>query len=184
MLRLLISDFDGTLVDTFRANLKAYQHAFSDVGLQLTEDAYRKCFGLRFERFMAEMGINSKSVRQTIRNQKRIYYPRFFDNLKVNIPLVELIDTFHQKGGMTAIASTARRENLENALSFTGIRDTFDLIVAGDDIKEGKPSPEIYTATMSRMQTKPEETLIFEDSSVGLLAAQNSGARVIKVEIL
>ena len=52
MIKAIITDFDGTLVDTFEANLRAYQQAFADQGLSLTSDTYRECFGYRFERFM------------------------------------------------------------------------------------------------------------------------------------
>ena len=47
-IKLLIVDFDGTLVDTFRANFMAYQEAFNQVGLALKEVDYRHCFGFRF----------------------------------------------------------------------------------------------------------------------------------------
>ena len=52
MIRAIITDFDGTLVDTFDANLKAYQKAFGEVGVVLSEEKYRECFGFRFDRFM------------------------------------------------------------------------------------------------------------------------------------
>ena len=54
MIKAVITDFDGTLVDTFKANLHAYQEAFDEVGLILTEEQYRECFGFRFEKFMRE----------------------------------------------------------------------------------------------------------------------------------
>ena len=55
MIRAIITDFDGTLVDTFDANLKAYQKAFGEVGVVLSEEKYRECFGFRFDRFMEVM---------------------------------------------------------------------------------------------------------------------------------
>ena len=55
MIHTIITDFDGTLVDTFKANLLAYQMAFHEVGMTLTEEKYKDCFGYRFECFMAAM---------------------------------------------------------------------------------------------------------------------------------
>lgn len=183
MIKLLISDFDGTLVDTFEANYRAYQKAFAKVNLSLTEEDYRCCFGYRFERFMEEMGIDDQQVAHIIREAKKQYYPDYFSCLKINTPLVELISTFHHQGGKTAIASTARRENLENALKHTKLYSIFDLILAGDEVKQGKPSPEIYEKVMQKMSVSPKETLIFEDSDVGIQAARNSMAHFMIIRI-
>lgn len=60
--KLLITDFDGTLVDTFEANFLAYQMAFDKYGLELTEQQYRDCFGFRFDDFMTHMGISNYSA--------------------------------------------------------------------------------------------------------------------------
>lgn len=181
MIKLIISDFDGTLVDTFEANLRAYQQTFNEVNLSLSAEEYRRCFGFRFERFMSEMGITDEQTKKKIRENKKNHYPNYFNYLKINTSLVELISTFHANGGKTAIASTASRENLENALQHTKLYSMFDLILAGEEVIHGKPSPEIYEKVMKKMGILPKETLIFEDSEVGLQAAKDSGAHFIKI---
>lgn len=181
MIKAIITDFDGTLVDTFEANLRAYQEAFESVGLELSRERYRECFGYRFDRFMSEMGISDSKVASQIREAKKEAYPRHFNCLKPNRNLIELIDTFHKMGGLTAIASTARRENLMNAVAHLKIAEAFDLIYAAQDVKQGKPSPEIYVNAMQALGVKPQETLIFEDSPVGLEAAKASGAMCVPV---
>ena len=57
----------------------------------------------------------------------------------------------------------------------------FDLILAGIDVKKGKPEPEIYIKSMAALGVTPEETLIFEDSDIGIETAIASGARYIRV---
>ena len=179
MISAIITDFDGTLVDTFEANLHAYQKAFNGVGLNLTAEKYRQCFGFRFERFMTAVGITDEQKRNYIREAKKEYYPQFFEYLKPNKALIELINGFHRMGGKTAIASTARQENLMNAVTHLEIGEMFDLVYAGIDVKQGKPSPEIYLKAMEALGVKPDETLIFEDSEVGIEAAWASGANYI-----
>ncbi len=181
MIKAIITDFDGTLVDTFEANLKAYQEAFHVVGIQLTQERYRECFGYRFDRFMSAMGVFDDHVATKIRELKKEVYPKYFSYLKPNNSLVELISSFHTMGGKTAIASTARRENLMNAVNYLGIADAFDLIYAAQDVKNGKPSPEIYLNAMETLGVKSNEVMIFEDSPVGIEAAKASGARYIPV---
>ena len=179
--KLLITDFDGTLVDTFAANYAAYNKAFSEVGLSITEEQYRKCFGYRFERFMTEMGVVDVTVASKIRSLKGRYYPEFFDRLVVNRPLLEFLRAFRRGGAKTAIASTARRINLENALAYIGADGDFDLILAGEDVKDGKPSPEIYQTAVERMGVLPSEAIVFEDSAVGFAAAEAAGICHVKV---
>lgn len=176
MINAIITDFDGTLVDTFEANLRAYQKAFNDIGLNLTTEKYRQCFGFRFERFMMAIDITDERTSNYIREAKKEYYPQFFKYLTPNKALIELIDGFHRMGGKTAIASTARRENLMNVVNHLGIGELFDLIYAGVDVRQGKPSPEIYNKVMEALNVVPGETLIFEDSEVGIEAAKASGA--------
>lgn len=181
MLKLLITDLDGSLVDTFDSNLRAYQKAFQSVGLALTERQYRECFGLRFERFMASMGISDRDVITSIQETKKRIYPNYFDALRLNKPLMELIQSFRIMGGKTAIASTARRENLMHVLEYLGIVNFFDLIFSGYDVANGKPAPDIYVRTMKEMGALPSETMIFEDSEVGIEAAKASGALCVRV---
>ena len=176
MINAIITDFDGTLVDTFEANLRAYQRAFSEVGLNLTAEKYRQCFGYRFERFMMAMAVTDERTWNYIREAKKDQYPLYFDYLKPNNALISLIEGFHKKGGKTAIASTARKENLMNVVRHIGVEEIFDLIYAGVDVKQGKPSPEIYEKAMNVLDVTPSETLIFEDSEVGIQAAKASCA--------
>lgn len=181
MIKAIITDFDGTLVDTFEANLLAYQESFDAEGITLTDERYHECFGYRFDRFMQAMSVNDKATAARIKESKKDVYPKYFSHLNPNHSLIALITTFHQMGGKTAIASTARKENLMNAVNYLGIADYFDLIFAGVDVKQGKPNPEIYLKAMVALGVSPEETLIFEDSQVGIEAAKASGAHYMIV---
>ena len=180
-IRLLISDFDGTLVDTFEANYRAYAGAFESVGLVLGRERYRECFGFRFDRFMDALGISDSATRAAIRERKAEMYPCHFDCLRVNRPLVDFISAFHASGGMTAIASTARGKNLRNALDYLGISADFDLVLAGESVTKGKPDPEIYLGVLDKMGIGPDEALVFEDSEVGFKAAEAAGIRYIRI---
>ena len=180
-IRLLITDFDGTLVETFEANFLAYQKAFIDNQLSLTVEQYRMCFGLRFDDFMNTVGITDPEIKYSIREKKANYYPLFFEHIKINKPLLTFINAFKEGGGKTAIASTARQKNLMNVLSFLHLENRFDLILAGEDVKQGKPSPEIYLTVMEQLSVAPINTLIFEDTAIGIEAATASGAICIQI---
>jgi haloacid dehalogenase superfamily, subfamily IA, variant 3 with third motif having DD or ED len=180
-IKLIITDFDGTLVNTFKANFYAYRDAFASVKLDLPDEKYKQMFGFRFEKFMEEMGITDNNIRKKIQETKSDVYPNYFQYVEMNKPLAAFIKAFKQKGGLTAIASTARRKNLENILKHLDPGIEFDLIMTGESVKEGKPHPEIYNSVMNALGVKPNNTLIFEDSPVGIAAAEASGAGYIVV---
>lgn len=181
-IKLLISDFDGTLVDTFQANYHAYKKSFQINGIKnLTEDFYRECFGLRFETFMEKAGISDNNIRNKIKNDKMEFYPLYFELLKPNQTLISFIKTFKKAGGKTAIASTARKENLMNVLEYLQINDIFDLILSGKDVYKGKPDPEIYNKVLEMTGINALNALVFEDSEVGIKAAQAAGISFIKI---
>ena len=181
VIKLLITDFDGTLVDTFEANYNAYKNSFERMGLELSEAQYRDCFGLRFEKFMDKMNIADNQTRIFIKEHKAMVYPDFFPFLKVNQPLLDFIVSFKAMGGKTAIASTARRENLMNVLHYIHAVDAFDLILAGEDVETGKPDPEIYHNVLQYFAINANQAIIFEDSIIGMEAASNAGINHIQI---
>ena len=185
MIKAVITDFDGTLVDTFEANYEAYMLAFKryyyEIGYGLSREQYQACFGLRFDAFMDYMKVNDAQLKNKIKKEKARVYPMCFRSLKQNQVLISFIKCLKASGVKIAIASTAQRNNLMNVLNYLNLADLFDLIIAGDAVEAGKPNPEIYLTTMSELNVCPSETLIFEDSEVGLQAAEACGANYIKI---
>ena len=141
MIKAITCDFDGTLADTFAANYHAYQKAFDEQGLTLTEEAYRAAFGLRYDDFMRVMDIRDPQIAQNIRERKKELYPQFFHLLRPNKRLLDFVHSMHNSGVKTAIASTARKENLQNVVAYLGIEKDFDLnefLCQNSDIFDGE----------------------------------------------
>ena len=130
-IRAIIADFDGTLVDTFEANFQAYKLAFSNNSLSITRDQYKACFGLRFDAFMKQMGIDDGDIMASIKKDKAQVYPQCFDSLVPNTTLIAFVRKMKLSGVKTAIASTAQKENLMNVLNHLHLEDLFDEIIAG-----------------------------------------------------
>ena len=183
MIKAIITDFDGTLVDTFEANYNAYYEVLDTFGISLTRERYRDCFGLRFDEFMNAIGVVGDPVfRKKIRDLKKEVYPKYFNCIKLNTELVQFLSVMRRNGLRIAIASTASKDNLTNVLHHFGLINLFDDIITGEYVSNGKPDPEVYIFTMERIDVEPDEVLIFEDSKVGIQAAQASGASVIKIK--
>lgn len=193
--RLILLDFDGTLADTRRANAQAYAATLREAGYPLTEEEYlARYFGVRCNEFLTAYGIADPAERERLRLRKIALYPAYFDNITLNRPLWEFCCQFRQQGGKVWIVSTGSRANIDNAMAHLGIggpetpdaqcpAGRVDGILAGPDIARPKPAPDCFLEAMRREGVSPRETLIFEDSAVGLEAARASGAAYVKVTL-
>ncbi|MCM1302296.1 MAG: HAD family phosphatase [Alistipes senegalensis] len=204
-IRLLLLDFDGTLADTRRANTLAYVATLREAGHTLTETEYEtRYFGMRCNEFLTRYGIADPAERERLRLRKIALYPRFFDTVRLNEPLWEFCRRFQQQGGRVWIVSTGSRANIDHVMHHLGIGgpagtekgasglDTsasdapngqVDGILTGEDVAESKPAPDCFLEAMRREGCTPAETLIFEDSEIGLEAARRSGAAYIRVKL-
>ncbi len=193
--KLILLDFDGTLADTRRANALAYAATLREAGYPLTEEEYLgRYFGVRCDEFLRSYGIADPVERERLRLRKIELYPAFFDTVELNRPLWEFCRQFRRQGGRVWIVSTGSRANIDNAMAHLGIggpetpearcpAGRVDGILAGPDVARSKPAPDCFLEAMRREGVTPRETLIFEDSAVGLEAARASGAAYIRVTL-
>lgn len=193
--KLILLDFDGTLADTRRANALAYAATLREAGYPLTEEEYLgRYFGVRCDEFLRSYGIADPAERERLRLRKIELYPAFFDTVELNRPLWEFCRQFRRQGGRVWIVSTGSRANIDNAMVHLGIggpetpearcpAGRVDGILAGPDVARSKPAPDCFLEAMRREGVTPRETLIFEDSAVGLEAARASGAAYIRVTL-
>ena len=87
------------------------------------------------------------------------------------------------QGGKAWIVSTGQRDNITNAMHYLGIEGMVDGVLSSDDVVKSKPAPDCFLKAMDIAGVTPSETIIFEDSEIGLAAAEASGAAHFKVEL-
>ena len=183
-IKLILLDFDGTLASTEDANMGAYLLALREEGIELdTEEYRRRYFGMRCPEFLRELGFTNEEDIDRIRRRKIELYPTLFDSVHLNEPLWNFVQDFRAQGGKAWIVSTGQKENIENVLNYLNIKDKVDGILTSSDVREPKPSPEAFLKAMEIEGVTPAETLIFEDSPVGIAAAKASGAPYFKVKL-
>ncbi len=182
-LKLIILDFDGTLADTRKANAMAYIEALEEVGITLSYEEYlEKYFGMRCMEFLRMVGVEGEAI-TTLRRRKIELYPKHFSTVKLNRPLMEWCMMMQSYGTQVWIVSTGHIDNITNVMRYLNIEGDFDGVISGDDIAIPKPSPDAFLMAMERVGALPEETIIFEDSEIGLEAAKRSGAAYVKVTL-
>lgn len=164
--------------------MQAYVLALREESIELDIAEYkRRYFGMRCPEFLREIGITNEEDIDRIRRRKIELYPTQFDTVKLNEPLWNFVQDFRAKGGKVWIVSTGQIENVTNVMRYLGIEGKVDGVLTSRDVVEPKPSPDAFLKAMRAEGVTPAETLIFEDSMVGLEAAEASGASYVKVEL-
>jgi len=180
-IKLILSDFDGTLFDTQKANFLAYQEVLKNFAIELSPKRYDSVFGLRLQEFLERIGITDSAIVEQIRQQKKEVYPKYFEQIRLNKTLFDFIVRYKTSGCKVGLVSTAQRHNILSILEYFEITNHFDIIVSGNEISKPKPDPSAYIYAMKMLKILPEETLIFEDSKTGIEAAENAGCSYIVI---
>jgi beta-phosphoglucomutase-like phosphatase (HAD superfamily) len=120
---------------------------------------------------------------QRIRRRKVEIYPTHFDLVTLNKPLWDFVQDFRAKGGKAMIVSTGHIDNITNVMRYLGIENDIDGLLSSDDVIKSKPAPDCFLKAMKIAGVTPSETIIFEDSEIGIAAAVASGAAHFKVEL-
>lgn len=184
MKKLAVFDLDGTLFDTKDVNFSAYSKALEELGYKERID-YKYycdyCNGTSYKDFIPKiLGTVSEDSLEAIHRRKMDLYPSFLGKARMNEGLFSLIRAI--KGEYTvALATTASRKNVFDILDCFSVRDCFDILVTKEDVARVKPDPECFLRAMEKAGVSREDTLIFEDSETGLLAAKASGADYLRV---
>ena len=183
-LKLILLDFDGTLVDTRRANARAYIETLSEVNIELTESEYlNKYYGVRCIEFMRMLGFEDDAMIAKLRQRKVELYPKYFDTVTLNTELWSWCCMMRKMGAKVWIVSTGHVDNIRNVMQYLNIEDGIDGIITGDDVEHSKPAPDPFLEAMRREGVTPDETIIFEDSHVGIEAARQTGAQYVVIRM-
>ena len=117
---------------------------------------------------------------ETVHGYKKEYYRKYLSAVRENDFLFDMICAI-RKDYHIALVTTASRKNTEEILDFTGRSSLFELVLCQEDVIKKKPDPEGFQKAMEYFGVRSEDTIIFEDSDVGIEAAFASGAKVMKV---
>jgi HAD superfamily hydrolase (TIGR01509 family) len=188
MIKLIIFDLDGVLVDAKDIHYNTLNEALSSIDPKyvISRDDHISTFdGLKtYEKLkmLSDTRGLDLNYHQTIWDIKQMLTIEKINELKVNNELVHIFKKLKNSNYKLACCSNSIRRSIYAMLSKIGIIEYFDLILSNEDIRHPKPHPEIYWKGMSLFGLSPEDTLIVEDSPHGLLSAQRSGAKVLRVK--
>lgn len=184
MKKLACFDLDGTLFDTNIVNYCAYQQALSEEGFDIDKNYYiTNCNGRHYTEFLPIITNNAEnSIIERIHQRKKELYLSFLDKAIVNEALFEIIVGLRNIGYKTAVVTTASLKNTKDILTYYNKLKYFDELITSEDYQRKKPAPDSFLIAMEKFEVEPENTIVFEDSEVGIQAARASGATVFVVD--
>lgn len=187
MIKLVIFDLDGVLVDACEWHRVALNEALMDVcdyKISL-EDHYSTFNGIPTKKKLAILqnsGIISESDIDSVYEKKQQKTIEVIEReCKAREEKIEMLKFLKEKDLKVACYTNSIRETGSLMLKKTGIYNLFDLFYSNQDVSEPKPSPVGYIQIMNHFNIEKENTLIVEDSPKGFEAAYLSGAKVFRV---
>jgi beta-phosphoglucomutase len=190
-LRAVLFDFDGVLVNSEPLHHASLREALRPEGIDIDEEEYARTY-LAYDDWEAvrialeRHGHRGDGERiEAIAGRKAV----LFEQMQASVPFFpgarELIDRLSAHFPL-AIASGARRKEIETILTGAALMPAFAAIVGADDVSLTKPHPEPYLTAMARLVARapdlaPSECLVIEDSMAGILSGLLAGMRVLAV---
>ena len=174
--RLAIFDLDGTLFDTRKVNYQAYKYALDKYGVELDYELFASQFnGRLYKTYMGSLWVCDAGMRILKLPQPKIEkYSQFLNDAVINDSLFSMIDcmkdTYH-----IALVTTGATKNVYQILDYFNVRHKFELIITQNDVVNKKPDPEGFLKAMEYFNVSRENTIVFEDSDVGIKAAKKAG---------
>ncbi len=183
----VIFDFDETMIDLEPQHTAAHARLCMAMGSRYEDmpQEFRRGSGRRIVDDIHDMrgffGWN-RSIDELLEERQRYFDEAIATSRLELMPGVErIVRELHTRGFTLAITTSAVRRAIETILRRFGLLDLFALIVDGSEVRHGKPDPEGYLLTASRLAIEPARCSVFEDSALGVRAAKRAGMYCIAV---
>lgn len=178
-----IFDMDGVLIDSYAMHKKALELTAKEYGFIVSEDEFVSIFGKTSYEGMKSLKYckdwSDEKIYEFNEKQDGKFRELFKKNPKFIDGALDFIKKLYDKKFLIGIGTSAPRENAIAFVDVIGSNGYFKSIITGDDVKKGKPDPEIYIKCSSALSQKPENCLVFEDSVMGIKSAKSAGMKVI-----
>jgi len=175
---------DGTIVDSLPCHKKAWKATFARRGKVFTDEDFKWANGRKNEEIIPHFVGKKMSIEEVnvIADEKEATFRDFVkDSIHALPGVVELIKALAKAKYELAIVSSTPKENIELISKTLGIKKYFTLFINGNDVKEGKPSPQGFLLGAERLGVEPRNCVVMEDAVVGVRAAKRAGMYCVGV---
>ena len=184
-IKAIIFDMDGVLTNSMPAHALAWQKTFQEIGIKIKPmDIYliegsnhngivKTVLKKHKRKYNKELTTKLSTIKIQIFNT--IYKPNTYKGVK------KLLTMLKTKNLKLAVASGSNQTTVHNIINTCFNPHTFNTILTGDDIENGKPAPDIYQKTINKLQLTPKECIVIENAPRGITAAKKAGCTCIAI---
>lgn len=177
MLKAVIFDMDGVIIDSEPMHNAAYNDMFDEVGIKVSNELYESFTGQSTINICKRLcdHFNLKQSPETLVSIKRKHYKQFFESnseLTLINGVFDLIQDYHSNGLKLVLASSAAMISIDQIFDRFDLHPYFIAKFSGGDLKQSKPHPEIFLKAVEATGFKNEECMVIEDSTNGIEAAK------------
>ncbi|WP_088072264.1 HAD family hydrolase [Gottfriedia luciferensis] len=183
MIKAIIFDFDGLIVDTESVWFEAYKEVLLQYEVELTLQKFSEVIGTTDEILYEYINSNAKvpivreKIEQLVKEivKQKLIKPVLRENVE------DYLKSAKNAGLQIGLASSSSKEWVESFLKKLNIFDYFSVIKTSDDVSKVKPDPELYLKAIEELGVQVNEAIAFEDSLNGLIAARKAGLKCVIV---
>lgn len=187
MIKAVLFDMDGVLIDAKEWHYDAFNKAIGIFGMEISRYDHLKTFdGLPTKEKLKLLSLNNylpSGLHPFLNKLKQKYTMELIHaKCKPRFDHEYALSHLKSEGYKLAVCSNSIRKTIETMMDYACLTKYLDLIVSNEDVEKCKPDPEMYLTAMNKLQLSPKECLIVEDNPNGILAAKRSGGFVLEVE--
>jgi beta-phosphoglucomutase len=187
LIKAVIFDLDGVIVDTARYHFLAWKRLADELGIKFTEADNERLKGvsrIRSMEILMELGgiTLSQHEKERLANKKNAWFVDYVERMlpeEIYPGVAALITTLKQHGMRIALASSSK--NAKTVIQLLRIEHLFEEVVDGTMVVHSKPDPEIFLLAAKKLGVEPKECLVFEDAEAGVEAALAAGMHCVGI---
>ncbi len=187
MIKAVLFDLDGSVVDSEPLHLRSFRECLAPLGIKISRNRHFKEFTGIGSKTIIEMLFREHNVNEDVKEwaekRKKLYQSYVLrGKLKTIRGVHKFLRFIKRKGIKTAIVSGGHNSNIETALDKLKLRQFFDIIIGTEDVKNRKPDPEGFLLAARKLNVKPTECIVIEDSPAGVQAALSANMQVVCIK--